>query len=175
MGLKVTAFKSLIKLLEPKKPTMISRNIQVRAPAGKYYCWCINRLRLRPRPYRRRGAAGRHVIVVFIVNIALEGREEQTAATTRLRLRPFPSRAPPSRFERCRRRSQDSAGEREEGHPPNDGRCGRAVRSCARPPPPPRDATVRFRGSGGSSDDDDDKNKGNGGSAAAALAWRRRR
>ena len=89
-------------------------------------------------------------------NVALEGREEQTVATTRLRPRPFPSRAPSSRFERCRRQSQDSAGEREEGHRPNDGQRGR-VRSRARLPPPPRDATVRFRGSGGSSDDDDDK------------------
>ena len=92
-----------------------------------------------------------------IVNVALKGREEQTAATTRLRPRPSPPCDPPSRFKRCQRRSQDSAGEREEGHRPNGGRRGRVVCSCARPPPPPRDATVRFRGSGGSSDDDDDK------------------
>ena len=55
-----------------------------------------DRLCLCPRPDRRRGAPGCHFIVVAIVNFALEGREEQTAATTRLRPRPFPSRAPPS-------------------------------------------------------------------------------
>ncbi len=65
-----------------------SENIAVRG-GGRIFCRC-------PSPYPRRGAAGRHVIVVVIVNVALEGREEQTVAMTRLRPRPFPSRAPPS-------------------------------------------------------------------------------
>jgi hypothetical protein len=85
-------------------------------------------------------------------------------------------------IKRCQRRSQDSAGEREEGHRPNGGRRGRVVCSCARPPPPPCDATVQFRGSGGSSDDNDNKTQRQwrqrrqlGGSAAALLARRRQR
>jgi hypothetical protein len=153
-------------------------------PSTRKYCrCCINRLRLRPRPDCRRGATDRRVIVVVIVNVALKGREEQTAATTCLRPRPFPPRDPPSRFQRCQRRSQDSAGEWEEGHRLNGGRRGRIVRSRARPPPPPCDAIVQFRGSGGSNDDDDDKKQRQrrqrrqlGGSAAASLAqqWQRR-
>jgi hypothetical protein len=125
--------------------------MQVRAPASENIAARGGGVRCRPRPNCRRGAAGRHIIVVVIVNVAHEGRKEQTIAMTRLQPRPFPSRAASSRFKQCRRQSQDSAGEREEGHCLNDGQSGR-VRSCACLPLPPRDATVRFRGSGGSSD-----------------------
>ncbi len=63
----------------------------------------------------------------MIVNVALEMKEEQTAATTQLRPRPFPSCAPPSQFERCQQRCQNSAREQEEGHRPGDGRRGRIL------------------------------------------------
>jgi hypothetical protein len=119
----------------------LPRNMQVRAPASENIAPRGGGIRRCPRPNRRRGAAGRHIIVLVIVNVALEGRENQTVATTRLRPRPFPLRALSSRFERCQRQSQDSAGEREEGHRPKDGQRG-CVRSRARLPPPLCDATV---------------------------------
>ncbi len=136
---------------------------------------CINRLRLHPRPDRRRDATGRHVIVVVIVNVALEGREEQTAATTRLRPRPFPPRDPPSRFERCRQRTQDSAREREEGITPTMGGADALFapvlvllpllamppfNSVAAAAAATTTTTIKNKGNGGS-----------GGSLVAAAAW----
>jgi hypothetical protein len=120
--------------------------MQVRAPASENIVTQGGGLHRRPRPNRRRGAAGRHIIVVVIVNVALDGREEQSTMMMCLRLQPFPSRAPPSalpyRFKQCRRQWQDSIGEQEEGHYPKDGRHGHIV--CSRACPPPLLAMPRF-------------------------------